>query len=111
MAAADGTIGKYRLVRPLAEGGMGSVYEAKTEGPGGFSKEVALKVIHPQFAANPRFLEMFLREARALGALNHRNIVQVFDLGIVDDQPFLAMELLRGIDLHRLSSTLRTPMP
>src|SRR5689334_15106369 len=72
------TLGGYQLVRKLAEGGMGVVYEAIQLN---LSRRVALKILSDQLAARPEFLQRFQREAKAAAALNHPNIVQVHDFG------------------------------
>jgi eukaryotic-like serine/threonine-protein kinase len=92
----DRTLGRYRLRYHLASGGMGSVYLAQATGAEGFSKWVALKVIHPHVSRDERFVNMFLDEARISARLNHPNICSVFDLGKADDVYFIAMEYLQG---------------
>lgn len=92
-------LGKYRLVRRLAQGGMAEIFLAKQEGPGGFEKNVVIKRILPEFSDQPQFLKMFLDEARIAAQLSHPNIVQLFDFGEVDGQHFLCMEYLAGEDL------------
>src|SRR5262245_1616219 len=75
----SGTVlGGYRLVRKIAEGGMGVVYEAVQLN---LSRKVALKILGDELAARPEFLQRFEREAKAAAALNHPNIVQVHDFG------------------------------
>jgi serine/threonine protein kinase len=84
---------RYRLVQPLARGGMGSVWRAEHLT---LSSEVAVKVIDPQVADLDRAVPRFLREARALAALHSPYIVQVIDFGSHGDQVYLVMELLEG---------------
>jgi len=81
---------------------MGEVFLAQTRGPGGFVREIALKVIRPEIAVTPRLAQMFMREGRLLAKLNHRGIVGVYDLGVADGRLYLAMEYLQGIDLGSL---------
>ncbi|MEW6278760.1 MAG: serine/threonine-protein kinase [Candidatus Eremiobacterota bacterium] len=96
----------YRIRRELASGGMGTVYEAEQFGEEGFSKRVALKVIHPHLAGCEEFARMFVGEARLAADLVHPNIVQIYHLGRADGL-FIAMELVEGLtlrdflDLHR----------
>jgi eukaryotic-like serine/threonine-protein kinase len=99
-------IGKYEIVRTLGGGGMGEVYLARLCGPGGFAREVALKVIRPSLAADRRYVDMFLREGRLLAHLSHRSIVQIHELGSEDGRVYLAMEYLRGASLRELLAAL-----
>jgi serine/threonine-protein kinase len=103
-ASYDGarTLGHYQLLSQLAVGGMAEIYVAKTAGVSGFEKLVALKVIHPNFSADPDFVQMLVDEAKLSVQLQHANIVQTFDLGRVDDQYYIAMELIDGVDLYKL---------
>lgn len=86
---------------------MASVYEAEQLGPSGFAKRIALKVIHPRFVGRPAFLQLFIDEAKLSANLLHGNIVQIYQLGEVAGEYFIAMELIRGpslrdlIDRHR----------
>ncbi|HXG11305.1 MAG TPA: serine/threonine-protein kinase, partial [Gemmataceae bacterium] len=90
-------IGKYEVVAHVASGGMGAVYRAvDTE----LHREVALKVLSPEMAANPAILERFRREARHAAKLHHENIVTLYEFGEVNGTYFLAMEFVEGIDLH-----------
>ena len=91
------TFGRYELTSLLGQGGMGKVYRATLTGPSGFRKEVALKVIKAQDSADREAaLEGFVREARVCGLLRHPNVVDVYDFGVTDDQPWIAMELVDG---------------
>ncbi|MDB4932352.1 MAG: serine/threonine protein kinase, partial [Myxococcaceae bacterium] len=90
---AEGTEidGRYRVLRRLGEGGMGTVYEAELAG-----RRVALKVLRADAASLPDAHRRFAREARAAAAIGHPNIVAVLDTGAYRGQAFLVMELLRG---------------
>lgn len=93
---------------------MANVYEAEQLGPAGFAKRIALKVIHPRFVGRPSFLQLFIDEAKLSANLLHGNIVQIYQLGEVAGEYFIAMELIRGpsvrdlIDRHR---ELGRPIP
>ncbi|APR85510.1 Serine/threonine-protein kinase pkn3 [Minicystis rosea] len=100
--------GRYRLVRLIGEGGMGTVWAAINEA---FGREVAVKVMLREVAADPTALERFLTEARICGTIRHPGIVDVLDVGQTQDgAPFLVMELLDGEALDgilRRCGTLR----
>ena len=95
---------------------MAEVYTAKSFGIEGFEKIIAIKRILPNLTKNERFVRMFLDEAKVSLHLNHTNIVQVFDLGEIDDQYYIAMEYVRGKDLGAVLKRcgergLRLPVP
>jgi serine/threonine protein kinase len=100
-------IGRYRIVRLLGEGGMGTVYEAEQEQPRRF---VALKVIRPGLATAER-LRRFTHEAQALGRLQHPGIAQIYEASTADTglgpQPYFAMELIRGQALQQYAAAHR----
>ncbi len=98
-------IGKYTVVRRLARGGMAEVYLAREAAFVGVERFVALKVILPHMAGEPRFLSMFKAEARVAATLDHPNIAQVLDAGEVDGEPYLVMEYVHG---RTIQSLLRT---
>jgi tRNA A-37 threonylcarbamoyl transferase component Bud32 len=92
------TLGRYELLRPLARGGMADVYLARRRSAG-IEKWLVVKRMRPETSGDPRFLDLFVREARLSMSLVHQNIVPVFDFGRIDEQVFLAMERVEGKDL------------
>ena len=90
------TFGRYELLRKIAIGGMGAVYLARQKGPVGFQKLLVVKRLLPHLSEDDEFIEMFLDEGRIAAHLNHPNIAQIYDLGDVDGQYFIAMEYVHG---------------
>lgn len=103
--------GPYRIVRPIAKGGMAEIYLARHRGLEGLERTVVIKQILEQYADDEEFVTMFLDEARLLAALSHPNIAQVFDLGKVDRTYYLAMEYVRGPVLGRLLAAAKEQDP
>jgi hypothetical protein len=99
-------IGSYTLLRLLGEGGMAEVWLARKAGSLGASKLVVVKRILPHQARNRAFVEAFIDEARLTIRLQHPNIVQVLEVGQERERPFLALELVDGLDLERLTHEL-----
>jgi serine/threonine-protein kinase len=99
-------LGKYQLIAEIARGGMGVVYLAMIQGPGGFNKLVVVKELKPELVEEPAFLTMFLDEARLAARLSHPNIVQTNEVGNDGDRYFMAMDYLdgRGLDQIRRRS-------
>jgi serine/threonine protein kinase len=98
MTLAPGTkLGPYEIVAPVGAGGMGEVYRARDTRLG---REIALKILPESFAHESDRLHRFEQEARAVAALNHPNILAVFDIGQHDGSPFLVSELLEGESLR-----------
>src|SRR5437773_2247454 len=95
-------LGKYRLVRRLAIGGMAEIFLACATGIEDFEKLVVLKRILPQYAGDGRFIRMFLQEARLAATLHHSNIAQVYDIGRVSGSYFFTMEYVHGVDVRQL---------
>lgn len=95
---------------------MATVYEAEQLGPEGFAKRVALKVIHPRFAKESTWIQLFIDEAKLSANLVHGNIVQIYQLGEMDGQYYIAMEYIRGptlrmvIERHRELKRLIPPL-
>jgi eukaryotic-like serine/threonine-protein kinase len=104
------TLGRYELVRPLARGGMAELYLARRRS-GEIEKWLVVKCMRPEIAGDPRFVDMFVREARLAMQLVHRNIVPVFDFGKAGDQLFLVMERVDGHDLGVSLAHARACMP
>jgi len=101
------TFGKYRLVEPIASGGMADVWRAEVTGAAGVTKEVALKLVRGEHAARSDFVRMFVEEARLASRLGHANVVQVFEFDEVDGRYYIAMELVRGRHLGRVADRAR----
>ena len=87
------TLGHYRIESKLGAGGMGEVYRATDTRLG---RDVAIKVLPPEFARDPDRLARFEREARVLASLNHPNIAAIYGLEMSDGVPFLVLELVPG---------------
>ncbi|HJL43969.1 MAG TPA: serine/threonine-protein kinase [Myxococcales bacterium LLY-WYZ-16_1] len=107
-------LGDYRLRKRLAVGGMGEVYLGEKVGPEGFVKPVVLKCVLPQLAKDRAFVQLFLDEARLAALLNHPNIAQVYDFGLVDGIYYIAMEYVAGYtvdDIRRKLRSIRQFMP
>ena len=102
MRAVPATVGKYQVLERLAVGGMAELYKAKAAGEHGFEKLVVLKQILPHLAADPSFVQMFIDEARLTAQLDHPNIVHVFELGTDAEAPYIAMQLVDGLDVLAL---------
>jgi serine/threonine-protein kinase len=93
---------RYRITERVAAGGMAEVFRGVAESMRGFKKNIAIKRILPSLTKNKKFVAMFLDEARLSLALQHANIVQVFDIGHSEDTYFIVMEYVDGVDLKSL---------
>jgi serine/threonine protein kinase len=91
--------GKYELISRLAAGGMAEIFLARTKSIQGFEKYLVIKKILRNRTNDPEFVRMFLDEARVAATLDHPNIVQIYDVGHVENEYFIAMEYLRGHNL------------
>lgn len=87
----------YKILETLGKGGMATVYLAIQES---FERKVAIKVMSPQLAQDPSFGERFQREAKIVSQMNHPNIVTVYDVGVVNNHHYLAMEYVSGKELR-----------
>lgn len=97
---------RYELLALVAEGGMGQVWLARLVGKHGFEKLVAVKTLLPKFAADPKFQQMFLDEARIASGIEHSNVAHILDLGEQNDVLYLVMELVDGEALSKLTRVL-----
>jgi len=105
-------VGKYRIIAKLGQGGMATVFLSVVPGPAGFNKLLVVKILKEDLAQDTDFLNMFLNEARLAARLNHPNVVQTYEVGLEDDQHFLAMDYLDGQPLHAvLRRATRAKMP
>jgi serine/threonine-protein kinase len=95
-------LGRYELLRPIAKGGMATVYLARVSGEGGFERLVALKLMHPHIADDQEFVSMFLDEARLAARIRHPNVVSTIDVDRSGDALFLVMDLVEGHALHTI---------
>lgn len=100
-------IGRYRIDRPVGQGGMSQTFRCTLEGMAGFRKVVLVKMLDPSLVHDAAYLEMFLDEARLSARLSHPNIAQVFEVGEEDGVPWLAMEYVAGPNLARISRRMR----
>lgn len=100
------SFGRYELVKLVGSGGMAFVHLARQLGPEGFVKPCVLKRIAPEARRHDSVRRMFLEEARISALLNHPNIVQTFDYGAVDGVPYMALELIDGVNLAQFCRTL-----
>jgi serine/threonine-protein kinase len=101
------SFGRYRLLAPLASGGMAEVWRARADGPAGVQREVALKLVRGAPGASADFARMLVEEARLAAQLHHANVVQVIELVEEDGRFALVMELVRGRDLGRVVERCR----
>lgn len=101
VAAAFNASFDISLVRKIADGGMGSLYEAVLHGPRGFEKTVALKTILESYSNDEQFVDQFIGEAKLVADLVHQNICQVYQLGRVGQRYFIAMEYIGGVNLRQ----------
>jgi serine/threonine protein kinase len=98
---------RYELLDRIGVGGMAEIFRGKAVAAGGFEKPVAIKRILPHLSSDRRFVELLIAEAKVLSLLKHRNIVQIFDVGLGDDgQYFLVMEFVDGQDLGAIERML-----
>lgn len=100
--------GKYQLLRLLARGGMGEVYLARLVGELGFEKRLVIKTILPQYASDPRFNDLFAREARTAVALSHGNIVPMYELGRAEGALYIVMGYVDGPSVSQLMAAWKT---
>src|SRR5258707_39883 len=104
--AAPTTIARYEILNRIGRGGMGALYLARDPK---IDRLVAVKVLHADLEGDDMRVR-FDREARSAGAMNHPNIVTIFDYGVFEDSPYIVMEYLRGETLAEVIKR-KAPMP
>lgn len=100
-------VGRYALYDEIAAGGMATVHIGRLLGPVGFSRTVAIKRLHAQFAKDPDFVSMFLDEARLAARVRHPNVIGTLDVVALSGELFLVMEYVPGESLAKLWRTTR----
>ena len=109
MAKLSGTrLGKYQVGERLGRGGMAEVYKAF---PPSLERHVAIKVLHSFLSDGENFLARFQREAKAIAALDHPNIIQIYDIDTEDEHYYMVMELIEGSTLKNRLAQSSTPLP
>ncbi len=112
-AAEPRIVGRYALFDEIAAGGMATIHLGRLVGSVGFSRTVAIKTLHPQFAKDPDFVEMFLEEARLASRIQHPNVISTVDVAEADEgEVFLVMEYVAGESLAKLvRASLKQGLP
>ncbi|MGZ3417804.1 MAG: serine/threonine-protein kinase [Polyangiales bacterium] len=100
-------MGRYALYGEIARGGMATVFFGRLLGPVGFSRTVAIKRLHPQYASDAEFVAMFLDEARVAARVQHPNVVSTLDVVALEGELMLVMEYVQGESLSKLLSIVR----
>src|SRR4051812_46903134 len=111
MLAEPQRLGSYLLLEHLGRGGMADVFLARREGAAGFERTVVVKRLLSAYLADPHFIEMFINEAKVAARLMHPNIVQVYELGELEGEFFIAMEYVHGKDLLRMLGSVQSASP
>src|SRR4029450_78697 len=93
------TLAHYTIISKIGAGGMGEVYRARDTR---LDREVAIKLLPTEVSSDSDRLQRFAQEARATSALNHPNILTIFDIGTHEEKPFIVAELLGGSELREL---------
>ncbi len=104
-------VGRYALHGAIAAGGMATVHFGRLLGPVGFSRTVAIKRLHAQYAADPEFVSMFLDEARLAARIRHPNVVPTLDVVAIEGELFLVMEYVAGESLAKLTRSQQGRRP
>lgn len=99
---------RYDLLGEIATGGMATVYVAKLRGAHGFARTVAVKCMHPQYAKDPSFVDMFLDEARVAAKIRHPNVVPTLDIIQEEEQLLIVLEYVEGETLSAILKSARS---
>lgn len=100
--------GRYEILGAIYRGGMGEILLAKVRGSQGFARKVVLKGLLPRLVTDEVSRALFSREARLMARLDHPNVVRAFDVPMIEDQPYLAMEYVRGRNFHQVIQRAHT---
>jgi len=95
-------VGRYAIHAEIAHGGMATIHLGRLTGPGGFSRTLAIKRLHPMFAKDPEFVAMFMDEARLAARIQHPNVVSIIDVVAQAGELLLVMDYIQGESLSRL---------
>lgn len=101
------TFGRYLLLKRIAKGGMAEIHRAVAFGEQGFTKPVAIKRMLPALSREPKFVDMFIDEAKLAAGLHHANIVELHDFGCIDNRLFHVMEYVQGLNVSQIISGLK----
>src|ERR1700722_11183602 len=104
MGAVLKRFGRYFLLDHIAQGGMAEIYRARRAAAGGAGRLMVIKKIQAGYGANTEFLQMFKSEIKVTMGFNHPNIVQLYDFGEEQKQPYIAMEFVDGKNLRQFLS-------
>lgn len=110
-ASREQRVGRYAIQGAIAVGGMATVHYGRLLGTAGFSRGVAIKRLHPQFASDPDFVGMFLDEARLASRIHHPNVVPILDVVAEGGELFLVMDFVAGESLSKLVRAERGGVP
>src|SRR5947209_246568 len=105
--AGGQTVGRYQIIRPIGSGGMGEVYLAEDKQ---LARKVAIKILNKRFSSHAANIERFTREARAVSALNHPNILVIHEIGESDKAKFIVSEYVEGRTLRDVLNDTRMPI-
>lgn len=109
-------LGRYTLLTPIASGGMATVHLARVRGDLGFTRHVAVKLLHPHLVEDPETVTRFVDEARVASHVKHPHVVAVTDVGQISGKPFLVLDYVHGASLDALLSSAerleeKVPLP
>jgi serine/threonine protein kinase len=96
--------GRYCLVDQISKGGMSDIFLAKTSSVSGFQRPLVIKKLLPQYSTKSRYVQRFVNEAKTLSRLNHMNIVQILDMGVINTEYYIAMEYIEGRNVAHIIS-------
>jgi serine/threonine-protein kinase len=104
--SGERVLGRYVLGAKIASGGMATVHLGRVTGSIGFMRTVAIKRLHKRYASDPRFVSMFVDEARLAARVRHPNVVPTLDVVVDDGEIFVVLEYVHGEPVHRLTRAL-----